>query len=271
MIIGGENFFLLTVGLLPNASHFLLQMKVKVDQIVTNFPVILHILQWTDVRINMEKPHVNIRLAYALLALTQVRVLDSGSALANALNQSLIRDLAVDLSFILDLGLRKGRTRALTRALNLLLDRIGRDELSPQVKFDYSLYYSWAFAELFADSQFMGDDEDIATALNSYRDLPIRMIKLSEQLGIFNTYYELITSTIPSPDTNTQDWQKFADQIKRLLRKRDLIYEQQFTDEEIEKLNAYFTANELLVQCLNVAVVPDREAILAGLLAPPAA
>jgi len=50
-----------------------------------------------------------------------------------------------------------------------------------------------------------------------------------------------------------------------------LGHEWNFTDAEIDKLNAYFYANELLVQCLKVAAVTDRQAVLNGLLLPPAA
>jgi hypothetical protein len=71
-------------------------------------------------------------------------------------------------------------------------------------------------------------------------------------------------------DAPPAQWQGYADQLVVLLQQRDLAHNWAFTEEQIAKLNAWLDANELLVQCLNVAVVPDREAILAGLLAPPA-
>lgn len=53
------------------------------------------------------------------------------------------------------------------------------------------------------------------------------------------------------------------------VNRLDLAYDWQFTDKQIAQLSAYFDSNELLFQCLNVAVVSDRQAILVGLLAPP--
>jgi len=49
----------------------------------------------------------------------------------------------------------------------------------------------------------------------------------------------------------------------------DLIGRDQNKIGQLNQLNAYLYANELLIQCLNVAVVSDRQAILNNLLAPP--
>ena len=67
-----------------------------------------------------------------------------------------------------------------------------------------------------------------------------------------------------------QEWQQYADAVLILLcDKRELEHEWNFHHEDVAKLDNYFYANELLVQCLKVAAVADRQAVLQGLLRPP--
>jgi hypothetical protein len=81
----------------------------------------------------------------------------------------------------------------------------------------------------------------------------------------------LLGTPIPSSIADLSAWQHYADALFTILRdERDLGHEWEFTDEVSRKLNDYFYANELLVQCLKVAAVSDREAVLQGLLLPPA-
>ena len=47
------------------------------------------------------------------------------------------------------------------------------------------------------------------------------------------------------------------------------IFESKISIEQWENLDIYFTANERLVQCLDLATVSDRTGIKAGLLLPP--
>jgi hypothetical protein len=74
------------------------------------------------------------------------------------------------------------------------------------------------------------------------------------------------------PGASGQGWQQCADVLFAMLRdQRDLGREWSFSREDVGKLNDYFYANELLVQCLKVAAVADRQAVLQGLLLPPKA
>ena len=52
---------------------------------------------------------------------------------------------------------------------------------------------------------------------------------------------------------------------------RDIGHDWNLSPEQIWKLNDWIEANELLVQCLKLAVVSDRKGIAAGLLLPPKA
>jgi hypothetical protein len=67
-------------------------------------------------------------------------------------------------------------------------------------------------------------------------------------------------------------WQQYADALFIILSdERNLGREWNFNDKEIAILNDYFYANELLVECLKVAAVSDRQSVLNKLLMPPEA
>jgi len=74
---------------------------------------------------------------------------------------------------------------------------------------------------------------------------------------------------VPEPSANAQAWQGLADQLDAVMQQRGLLQDWYFTGEQIDKLNTWLAANELFVQCLKLAVVPDRQALLNRLLAPP--
>lgn len=141
--------------------------------------------------------------------------------------------------------------------------------LSPMVGFDYGVYYIWLVAKLLAHIQLDRRDEDIKLALPSYLDLFNRVIDLGRQAG--QTFYadQLASLCLPLTIANPQKWQHFADEILEVLTNRKLLLDWNFTSEQLRTFDEYFYANELLGCCLEVAVVADRQAILAGLLAPP--
>ena len=102
--------------------------------------------------------------------------------------------------------------------------------------------------------------------MTAYPELVDGVATLALQAGVGDLLSDL---ALPAINASIIEWQRVADKLYPIMQQRDLIHDWQFTDEQIEQLNDYFYANELLVQCLNVAVVSDRQAILAGLLVPP--
>ena len=138
--------------------------------------------------------------------------------------------------------------------------------LFPIFGLDYGLYYAWAYASLFATEDWPRTEPEVQQGMATYRELLQGVSELAQQA---NQPHLLRQLQAPAATASPQGWQGCADQIYAIMQKRDLVHDWQFTKEQISQLNDYFYANELLVQCLNVAVVSDRQAILAGLLAPP--
>jgi len=208
------------------------------------------------------------------LALALALALEINLALALALDLALALALAleIEIDITLDLDLARVLARALdldpARALALALDLA--NNLSMAVGFDYALYYAWATASIFAQARLDRKEPIVSKALASYPTLLTGAANLAQEAGILNLARQLSTLRVPALMTSLQGWQQFADRLWPLLQARNLIQDWQLTEAQITVPRTYFAANELLVQCLRGAVVTDRQAILAGLLSPPA-
>lgn len=107
--------------------------------------------------------------------------------------------------------------------------------------------------------------------MRQFPDLVKGLVVLANNSGLAGSARQLTTAHIPLPEAKRQDWKKYADFLfTSLLKQRDLGSEWNLNSKTNTKLNDYFYANELLVQCLKVAAVSDRQAVLNSLLLPPA-
>lgn len=133
--------------------------------------------------------------------------------------------------------------------------------------FDYGLYYAWAHASIFANKQLA---QEWRTGMQQFRSLVNGVVALANEAGMINLAQQLTALSCPTPGASKQGWQQYASALFAMLRdERDLGRKWNLHHADVNKLNNYFYANELLVQCLKVAVVTDRRAVLNGLLLPP--
>lgn len=135
---------------------------------------------------------------------------------------------------------------------------------------DYALYYSWGYAALFAAKDLPRDDKGVKAALAAYPQLLAQTGQVAAGANAPALAGTLAKLRVPGSTARVSTWQKFADQLWALLQQRDLVHEWQFGEEQMKRLDDYFAANRLLVDCLKVAVVAERQAILHSLLLPPA-
>lgn len=159
----------------------------------------------------------------------------------------------------------RARSLARVRDLEIELDHT----TTPHVGFDYSLFYAWAYAQLFARVNVNQHDHEWQQAMAAYATFRQDMITLAKEARLTVVAQTLATQPLPTVTTDPQTWQLYADALYALLQQRDLAWQWDFSDEQIETLERYFAANELLIQCPKVATVTDRQAIWHGLLEPP--
>lgn len=283
--------FLLTVSLFDRegADDFFKEMRYHINKLITDNSL-HYLLRWVYSRISQKKLFVQLDAEYIahiflerVIALADANTPDSvldytldllftrargfDYALIHVMNR--ILDTALDLTYVYDFS--PNHHRILDTALTYSFDIIEGDMqrriralvIPLQIKIDYELFLAWSYAEFFAKKWWPRENITIQKGMGSYPQLIENLIVL---LGIDKWMDNL---TLPSVTSTSDEWKQFADKLYKILQIRDLVHGWHYTKEEITRLDNYFYANELLVQCLNVAVVSDRQAILAGLLAPP--
>ncbi|MCB9422259.1 MAG: hypothetical protein H6667_20820 [Ardenticatenaceae bacterium] len=113
-----------------------------------------------------------------------------------------------------------------------------------------------------------------------------RAIQIAERLGLKEMQAELQKLVVPEADMvdSPEGWQAFTSKWGEILDKyrddwdphrkvqldeKEIELFTQLSKEQVDKLTRYFDANLLLVRCLEVAYVPNRQAIEDRILLPP--
>ncbi len=275
--------FLLTASLLDDAGLFIKTIQQATEEIIAGSAPLHRLLSWAHDHTKQVNAPVGRRAAVQLIYIfldldllcthahalpfprttTQAHAYAYAHNLASALTHSL--DYALDLAY--SLALKLARPFALDHALDLTL-ALARAATS-MVGFDYGLYYAWVYATYFANER-LATNDSWQTAMQALPALVQGVAGLADEAGRRDLAQLLLSSFIPLPASTPQAWQHYAATLFTILcEQRDLGHEWSFTDEEINKLGTYFSANELLVQCMKSAVVSDRQSVLLGLLLPP--
>ena len=234
----------ITVSLLDNADTFFNHFLDALAALVEPHRQIVEFLTWAARKAGgVDAPYrpAAIRSFYISFALDRDHVRDFACALDRAHDFVRVRE--------------RERARALNRAraFELALARARDFELARARDFD--LDQALARVRAF--------DLHLDQALARAREL-------SQALNLPALSTALAALTLPTADDPIEAWATFAAELHALMiEHRDIGHDWEFTLEQAQALERYFYAAELLVDCLDVAYVTDREAILDRLLLPP--
>ncbi len=166
-----------------------------------------------------------------------------------------IRDLAIayeDISHFLHLSNFRGLARDL--------------DLDPSI--DFRLSYALYMGQIFQFQQ-AGPVKEIRQLRPRYTAFFAETVTESKKLDA-QLHQALAALTVPAETASEADWQRFCQALQDLMQThRDIGHEWHLSVEQIKRLNTYLQANQLLVECLNLAYVSNRTAIENGLLLPP--
>ena len=231
--------FKLTAGMLDDATEFFEKYLTAVTGLLEAELQLLALLNWaakkgTQPLVAYRQPALRAFLLH--LARARALALDRAVAFDHALDQ------ALDLTLDLDLDL--AGVLALARVLDLDLD--------PAL--------------------------DLDPVLDLAREVAIK-------LNLTDFQSELAALSLPAPDDDAETWQAFAKAFAAVLDKyqdawnpyrqiavpdEDAALFTSLSNQHLDVWVRYLAANKLLVDCLKIAYVPDREAIEDQLLLPPA-
>jgi hypothetical protein len=179
-------------------------------------------------------------------------------------------DRAVELASFINSDQSRFRTRTLNPIQVLELTRTLAESTSLEVGIDYGLSYIWLYATLFGSKKLDYTNEYWQPVFKNISRLVNGVVTLAREAGRGQLVYKLLKQSIPLPNASGQDWLQYADELLAILQnERELGHEWYLSGKEGDKLASYFYANEVLVQCLKVAVVSDRQAVFKDLMVPP--
>ena len=219
--------FLLTTGMLDNADLLLQLMKQKIDQLVANESKIQKLLNWaTEKAGSVDAPYkiAAIRAFYLYL------------------DRSLSRSRSLSYNIFLDFYLSVDLYHSLGYSLDL--------DLSLPLSYDLELDQSLLF------SRYYSPRYSLRSSLEKCQDSKLKRIleELQMQLPNLEEYKE----------EWKQWWQKYGqawteDFRKATIEHRNIGHKREFNRKQVDLLNQYLTANQLLVDCLNSECYVSRE------------
>ena len=187
--------------------------------------------------------------------------------IARELDRALNRDLDLDLAHELVLTRAFDLTRALDRAFDLPLARAFTPE--DEFQLDLALTKLLTYTEIFAQAT----PKDVERWGKFRVQLLALFQNISTPCHALNLHaFQQTLSALPFPaaDAAQSTWGAFAQQLRNVMQEyRDLGHEWPLSHDSVEQLNRYLAANLLLVECLKLAVVSDKQKIEERLLLPP--
>jgi len=212
--------FLLVVGMLPEADDLLVLMKQQADLLLADDPKLQQVLQW----VNEKSQSVSVPHKTAA-----VRAFYLDRALDRALGRDLARALDLDRDLALDRALALGRALALALGRALGRPRARDLALARDLDLDLDLALGLALdraAE--SDPKLNLKIDELKAQLPSYADIKM-----------FKQWWK----------TQGPTW---IEQLRTvMIEHRNIGHDWEFTNAQIGKLNQYYDANKLLVDCLN--------------------
>jgi hypothetical protein len=233
--------FLLIASLLDNADSFFATWQVALETMVAAEPFIAALISWAQTMAQSKQPDasslVTWRAGYLLFALTLVR--------ARAHSLARTHDFAV------------ARALDLIHALNLTLE----------LNFDqaFTLDHARNRARDFAIELDRIHDPVVVRAHHTDRGFILQaiqgIIKLAEPFGLVELQIALERLSVPTYKSKPAEWRAFADELEQVMYKHTPWQKERPSPEQIQNMSNYLEANWLLLACLELAYVSDREEI----------
>lgn len=234
-----RNVFLLTAGMLDNATYLLQLMKQRIDELVTFDKQLQEFLHWLNQKsLSVQAPYksVAIRAFYLTLVLSDDLILVDDQALFVAIDTRLANNLAPDLK--LDLALKCSFYLSLALTNDPTLDRV--------IALNFTL------------------SETQTLICNS--ELQLLLQQLKEKLPCPSQGKERLKEWWNS---SGQTWIETLRSV--MVRYRNIGQQWQFSEQQKLVLKQYYIANQLLVDCVNSSCEASstlQETILETLLLP---
>jgi hypothetical protein len=264
--------FLLTTSLLQEADDFFQRFIIEIDRQLPQDIQLLPFFSWVTQTANdrLEALQFLITILSRELGRARTDALNLANArdhtLGLALGYTLDHALAVDPGYGIVHTFNRTPTGAqahvfdfggtpvfdLTSANTSALDLARSSDRDPLITLDFALIYSWLYSRYSLAHPFIRLAQEISRT-QRLTSLPATLDKL----------------VIPGENVPEHEHQQLAETIWQIVQQERQLQLFELTLEQMNTLDNYLKSKVLLLQCLKLAVVTDRDAILSRLLTPP--
>lgn len=303
--------FLILASLLDNANTFFASFQKAIDALVAEDEMLIALLQWAQRKAMAvtDENHAPaaVRSTYCSFNFVCIRTFTNPtdfdwefslsraltSALDFALELDLVRasvltlnialDLALDLIQTLELTHSRKHTHPHTRDINLeiafaLSKSLSRThnlalalttDLDPYLALDVMLFSTYIITHVFEQA---GEVEKVQRQIPEFATYFQKIITFAHNNGATNVATALETLQVPTTSNAQDAWVSFGQALQTLMQQhRDMGHAWNLSEEQVQRFADYVDANRLLLECLQLGYVSDREGIKRGLLLPPGA
>ena len=245
--------FLLTASLLGEADGFFGLFDDHLNQWVSHEPELLALLTWANDKARHGGESASALILHRTLYIYLARNLDFDPGLGLAFDLAYDRDLDLYHALKNVFGLARflnarGNDPGLARSFSNGLYHA----LRPLVALDFALGYGWRYRHFGMAEPFI--------------ELALR---ISREQGLLSLQNELERLPVPGEDAPKNQCEEFAEALWQLAQQERQLQQFELSGEQADRLADYLQGTTLLVECLKLAAVTDREGIMRRLLAPP--
>jgi len=269
--------FLLTASLLDNGDDFFNLFKLSIDSLINNDNKLGKFLQWVEDKTDVIQGRFEIKEIQFFYIFMELNIIYGSSSYSSdiyGIHQS-IRILRNKLDFDVHQPILIDFASNLKCNINLAIEQSHTlESYSKSMSCDYLLYWLLETVLFFTKNggtyqfKYFLNTEEHQRFIVFYSMVVDRIAELGFD-SLFSSLID-IKNKIPHQDADNIKWAKFTDYlIKVIQRKHNIFKRRYFTRAEQRLLVHYFSANSLLLDCLKLATVSDREAIKNSLFLPP--
>ncbi len=209
------------------------------------------------------------------LARTLARALDLNQTLDTTVNEALQRNFNRDRAIVFAQKLDRENARKRASELDLVQDWMCVQDLAERVSQRVGVEVGWFYAWQTADMFGAVDDYDLTNfreQINRFQSYIGDLLKLSEKINEAEIVSLLARVIVTMPRTNgsAQAWRKFAADLLQVLQTHfDLGQTVSIKGPQWNYFTDYFAGNQFLIQCLDLAIVANRDEIIERILQSP--
>lgn len=267
-----REIFIMTASLLDNADSFFALFKSAIDGLVLQDETLTRVIRWAAQKAEKDYEQMGdpaFTRAIALdIDIDRERAFVSASSMARASSAVQTRDLARALALASSRtgpfvpfpshDLSRTPSAAVVAAREMSEQRTRTLEISNACSLAVALSRDLAFASNMNISGEIVPNELMHLLRSAFRFCLVT----SHNLGLLELYDSLRNLRGPREEDELEKWQNFTSDLRSMLiRYRDIGHEWNLSPQQIEALKQYNEANILLMDCLKVAYVSEREKI----------